>query len=93
MGKIQIVEGKFDATCTTEKDLIQNELAFPVISDVMQYTEQRMISTLIISGAKNPYQTAVGNDSVKTKIGQIPSDKLIGNSGYRYRVWGRSAKS
>jgi hypothetical protein len=93
MAKIQIVEGKFDATCTTEKDLIENEIMYPEISDVIQYSEQRMVSTLICSGAKDPYQTAAGNDDVKTKIGEIPKDQLIGNSGYRYRVWGRIQKS
>lgn len=93
MSKIQIVEGKWDQTCTAEKDLIENEIVYPEISDVIQYAEQRMVSTLICSGAKDPYQTAAGNDAVKTKIGSIPKDKLIGNSGYRYRVWGRIQKS
>lgn len=91
--KIQITEGTFDQTCTTENDLIQNQIVYPEISDVMQYAEQRMITTLIVSGAKNPYQTEVGDTSVKTKIGKIPDDKLIGNAGYRYRVMGRIQKS
>jgi len=93
MAKIQIIEGKYDSTCTSEKDLIENEIHYPAISDVIQYAEQRMVSTLIVSGAKTPYQTEAGNDDIKTKIGTIPKDKLIGNSGYRYRVWGRIQKS
>ena len=83
--KIQIVKGKFDETCTMESNLIENQAHFPAISDIIQYAEQRMLSTLIVSGAK----TAESIGKVPTKIGTVPSSKLVGSSGYRYAVMGR----
>lgn len=92
-GKIQIIEGDFDETCTVESDLGQNDIAYPVVSEILSYTEQRMITTLIVSGATEGYQGAMMRDDIKTKIGVIPKSKLIGRSGYRYRLQGRIQKS
>lgn len=92
-GKIQLVEGTFDETCTVEDDLGQNDIAFPIVSEILSYTEKRMTTTLIVSGATEGYQGARFRDDIKTKIGTIPSDKLIGRSGYRYRLQGRIQKA
>lgn len=83
--KIQIVKGKFDETCTLETNLIENQAHFPAIKDVIMYAEQRMLSTLIASGAKD----AQSIGKIPTKIGTIPKDKQVGSSGYRYAVQGR----
>lgn len=91
--KIQITRGQYDNTCTDSTNLIQNQIEFPQIRDIITYSEQRMVSTLIVSGAKEPFQTAPGSMDVPTQIGTIPKDKLVGNRGYRYRVWGRIQKS
>lgn len=93
MAKIQIIRGSYDETCTKDANLVENQIKFPEINDVIMYSEQRMISTLIVSGVKTPYQAAPGNMDVPTEIKSIPQDKLIGSNGYQYRVWGRIQKS
>lgn len=90
--KIQVTEGTFDKTCTTESDLLSNSVTFPEISDVMQYVEQRNLITYLVSGAKYGPDTAPREDKIKTKIGAIPKDKLIGSNGYKYRLMGRIQK-
>jgi len=77
----------WDHTCTKTSHLTQAALTVPQISEVIEYTEPRMLSTLIVSGAKSPYDT-VGNRT-KSKIGKIPENKKIGSTGYRYRKMGR----
>lgn len=88
-GKIKLVEGTWDETCTTELDLGQNEIRWPEVSQILQHTEQRMLVTMIVSGATKGSQTAKYNSEIKTKIGTIPKGKLIGNNAYRYRLMGR----
>ncbi len=83
--KIQIVKGKFDETCTLESNLIENQAHFPAIKDVIMYAEQRMLSTLIVAGARD----AQSIGKIPTKIGEIPKDKQVGSAGYRYAVQGR----
>jgi len=85
--KIQVYSGKFDKTCTVSSNLTANQAKMPVIRDVIQYAEPRMLSTLIVSGAKSPWDLQGTN--TRTKIGTIPSDKLIGDNAYRYNVLGR----
>lgn len=88
-GKIQITKGKWDRTCTVENDLAQNDIARPEISDLLSYTEKRMLTTLIVSGATEGWEAQRFVTDIKTKIGTIPSDKLIGRNGYQYVLQGR----
>lgn len=88
-GKIQMSEGKWDLSCTVENDLAQNDIARPEISDLLSYTEKRMLTTLIVSGATEGWEAARYRNDIKTKIGTIPSDKMIGRNGYEYRLQGR----
>lgn len=93
MAKIQTLVGKWDETCTTDNDLAANSLKEPVYREIMEYAEPRMLSTLIVSGAKSPWDLQQGRtDVVKTKIGSIPKDKLIGDNAMRYRIMGRIQK-
>lgn len=93
MAKIQTFAGKWDDTCTTENDLAANNLIKPVYREIMEYAEPRMLSTLIVSGAKSPWDLQEGRtDVVKTKIGAIPKDKLIGDNAMRYKIQGRIQK-
>lgn len=85
--QIKVFSGRFDDTCTVSSNLTENQAKMPVIRDVIQYAEPRMLSTLIVSGAKSPWD--LQNDNTKSKIGVIPSDKLIGDNAYRYNVIGR----
>lgn len=88
--KIQIFKGSFDDTCTVSSNLTQNQAKKPEIRDIIQYAEPRMLSTLIVSGAKSPWDLQIGRtDTVRTKIGVVPKDKLIGDNSYRYPIQGR----
>ena len=90
MSQIQIKSGKFDATCTTSASLIENQAKQPIIREIMEYVEQRSFATLITSGATSPWDLKIGNTkAAKTKIGQIPAGKLIGDNAYRYNIMGR----
>ncbi len=64
----------------------------PVIRDVIMYAEPRMLSTLIVSGAKDPYDTVPGDTRLKTKIGMLGEKDLIGSNAYRYKIMGRIQK-
>lgn len=90
MGKITVYQGRYDETCTVSANLTENQQKKPVIRDVIQYAEPRMLSTLIVSGAKSPWDLQGTN--TKNKIGKIPADKLIGDNAYRYNVLGRIQK-
>jgi len=90
MGKIQIVQGKFDETTTFQNNLTANQVKYPDIQKVIQYAEPRMLSTLIVSGYG---QTDYNMGKMKTKIGTIPASDLIGSSGYKYLVQGRLQKA
>lgn len=93
MSQINVFQGNWDETCTTQSNLTQNQAKMPVIRDIIQYAEPRMLSTLIVSGAKTPWDLKEGrlpkDGGLKTKIGAIPKDKLIGDNAYRYNIQGR----
>lgn len=84
-GQIKIKEGKWAPTCTTESNLTENQMKAPAIRDFIEMTNQRMLSTLIVSGAANKY----GLGFVPTKIGKVDDKKLIGNNAYQFDVWTR----
>ena len=84
-GSIRIKEGKWAPTCTTESNLVENQMKAPAIRNFIEMTNQRMLTTLIVSGAANKY----GLGYVPTKIGQVDDKKLIGNNSYQFDVWTR----
>jgi len=57
----------------------------PVVRDIMEYVDTRMVSTMIVSGIDSQYTAK----SKPTKIGMVDKSKSIGSNGYRYRVMGR----
>jgi hypothetical protein len=85
--KIQVRAGKYkEDTCTVQKNLIENQANYPAIRKVIEYSDQRMISTLIASGATD--QSVVGH--IKTKIGDaVSKGKSIGANAYQFDVMGR----
>jgi len=88
-GKIQIKQGTWAETCTGESNLTENQMKAPAIRDFIEYVNQRMISTLLVSGAVTKY----GLGYVPTKIGKIDDSKLIGNNAYQFDVWSRIQKN
>lgn len=91
MGQIKIWQGKWNETCVSSSNLTENQAKKPAIREIMEYTDQRALSTLIVAGAKTPYDLRVGTtDGVpKTKIGKIPQGQEVGDRGYRYKIMGR----
>lgn len=81
--------GRYDGTCTVSANLTEAGIKRPEIRDIVQYSEPRMITTLLTSGATDPYQAVVGSNELRTKIGTIPEGKLIGDNQYRYAIMGR----
>lgn len=85
-GAIKVIEGKMTSTCTTEADLIANQAKYPAIRGILEYAEQRQITTLITSGAVTPY----GVGYVKTKVGDaVTKGKDIGDNAFKFSVQGR----
>jgi len=88
--KIQTIQGKFDDTVTMSNNITENALKKPFLRDIIEYADARMLSTLIVAGAKTPWDLRTGDtEAIKTKIGKIPADKMIGDHGMRYKVQGR----
>jgi len=88
-GKIQIKSGKWTETCTTDADLIANQAKYPAIRKVLEYVDQRAVTTLLVSGAVGPY----GIQNVPTKLNRLDSSKNIGNNAYQFDVMGRIQKN
>lgn len=91
-GKIQIKEGKWSSTCTTDADLVANQAKFPQIRNMLEYADQRMLSTLLVSGSVGPYGVKDQNE-VRTKLGKLDDAKSVGNNAYQFDVMGRIQKA
>jgi hypothetical protein len=85
-GSIRVIEGKLSQTCTTEADLIANQAKYPAIRGILEYAEQRQLTTLLTSGMVGPY----GMGYVPTKVGDaVTKGKDIGDNAFKYSVQGR----
>lgn len=91
-GRITINTGTFtEDTCTTEFDLIKNQVKRPAIRQMMEYANRRSLTTLLVSGVVTPYGV---NNTEKTKLGELTSKgKSIDNNGYQFPVMGRIEKA
>jgi hypothetical protein len=91
--KIQTIQGSWDDSCTTSNSLTQNAAKKPFVRDVIEYADARTLSTMIVSGARTPWDLRTGDTTaIKTKIGKIPDGKAIGDQAMRYKVQGRIQK-
>ena len=88
-GPIKVKEGRWAETCTTESNLTENQMKAPAIRDFMEYTNKRMLTTLLVSGSLSKY----GIGYYPTKIGKVDDSKHIGNNAYQFDVWTRIQKS
>lgn len=90
MGHIKVITNKnFDETCTSSTNLIANGMKSMAVRNVLEYTEDRMLSTLIVSGAKSPWQLV--DDKLKTKLPIVNPKNAEGISSvaYRFKKMGR----
>lgn len=90
-GKIQVKKGKWALSCTTDADLVANQAKHPSIRKMLEYSDKRMVTTLLVSGAVGPY----GVKNVPTKFGSLSNGagkgkgKMIGDYAYQFDVMGR----
>jgi hypothetical protein len=90
-GQIQINTGTFTQECTTEYDLVLNQVKRPYIRDFMEYANRRALTTLISNGSVTPYGI---NNTEKTKFNEVSSKgSPIGNNAYNFPVMGRLDKA
>ncbi len=52
---ININRGTWSGDCTDENDLMLNQIKYPAIRKMLEYKDQRMVSTLLVNGAVGPY--------------------------------------
>lgn len=88
-GPIKIQTGSFSTECIAQYDLIANQAAFPQIRPMMDFVQQRQMTTLITSGAVTPYGI---NYKTPTNIPNVESKSQgrgIGSDSYQFRIMGR----
>lgn len=88
-GAIKIRTERWADTCLMEDNLTANQMKAPAIRSFIEHANQRMLSTLIVSGAANKY----GLGFVPTKIGKVDESRKIGNLTYQFDVWTRLQKA
>lgn len=84
-GDVQIKRGIYGADTTRMSNLLENQMARPVIRDFLEHVDKRSISTLLTSGTVGPY----GVGQVDTRIGKVDNTKKIGSLGYQFDIMGR----
>lgn len=86
-GQIKIQTGTFGTDCTAQYDLIANQAAYPQIRPMLEFVQQRQMTTLITSGAVTPYGIKY---SKPTNIPNVDTKgKGIGSDAYQFRIMGR----
>ena len=96
MSKITTQVGGWTDECVLENNLVENAAKYPHYDDVLEYTGKRSTVAMIASGVMTDYQSELFSEKdggVRTKFRQIPRDKKIGDSGYRYAVMGDLQKA
>jgi len=89
----QINRGTWSGDCTTENDLISNQIKYPAVRRMLEYTDQRMISTLLVKGKIGPYGID-GSQANDSKIAMLEQSggKMIADNALRFSVMGRIQK-
>jgi hypothetical protein len=83
---ININRGTWSGDCTDEADLILNQIKYPAIRKMLEYKDQRMISTLLVNGAVGPYGI---KDVPSSKLEKLDEGKKIADNAYRFNIMGR----
>jgi hypothetical protein len=88
-----INRGTWSGDCTTENDLVSNQIKYPAIRKMLEYTDQRMISTLLVKGKIGPYGID-GSQANESKIQTLDQSggKMIADNALRFSVMGRIQK-
>lgn len=86
MGQININRGTYSNDCTVENDLMANQQKWPAIRAMLEYTDQRMVTSLLVNGGVTPYGV---KDVPASKLPSLDDQKLIADNAYRFNVMGR----
>ncbi len=84
----QINRGTWSGDCTTENDLISNQIKYPAVRRMLEYTDQRMISTLLVKGKIGPYGID-GSQANDSKIAMLEQSggKMIADNALRLAIY------
>lgn len=88
-GLPQIVYGTFSNECVAQNDLIANQAAYPQIRPMLEYVQQRQMTTLITSGAVTPYGIKYQAPTRIPDVNTKSEGKGIGSTSYQFRIIGR----
>ena len=83
---ININRGTWSGDCTDENDLMLNQIKYPAIRKMLEYKDQRMISTLLVNGAVGPYGV---KDVPSSYLPSLEEGKMIADNAYRFNIMGR----
>ena len=87
---ININRGTWSGDCTDENDLMLNQIKYPAIRKMLEYKDQRMVSTLLVNGAVGPYGV---KDVPSTKLPSLEEGKMVADNAYRFNIMGRIQKA
>lgn len=86
--QININRGTWSGDCTDEYDLMLNQIKYPAIRKMLEYKDQRMISTLLVNGSVGPYGITDRQDN-QSKLPTLDDKKMIADNAYRFNIMGR----
>lgn len=84
--QININRGTYTGDCVDESDLMANQAKYPAIRAMLEYTDQRMVSSLLVNGAVGPYGV---KDVPNSKLPSLDDAKMLADNSYRFNVMGR----
>ena len=87
---ININRGTWSGDCTDENDLMLNQIKYPAIRKMLEYKDQRMVSTLLVNGAVGPYGV---KDVPSSKLPSLEEGKMVADNAYRFNIMGRIQKA
>lgn len=94
--QIQVLEGTWNDTLTTETNLINANVLDPTagFDEVLMYSEKRQLMTFLTAGATNgAFTVSKTTDTYATKIPIVPQGELIGANAWKFRIMGRIQKA
>lgn len=87
---ININRGTWSGDCTDESDLMLNQIKYPAIRKMLEYKDQRMVSTLLVNGAVGPYGV---KDVPSSYLPSLDEGKMVADNAYRFNIMGRIQKA
>lgn len=67
-----------------------NQIKYPAIRKMLEYKDQRMVSTLLVNGAVGPYGV---KDVPSSYLPSLDEGKMVADNAYRFNIMGRIQKA